>query len=94
MLHDALTVGHITLQNLTLAIGTGGEDAQSPSDTHGIMGIGLASNEALLGGMGFYDNIIDVMVKEGKIKSRSFSLWLDDVSTDDLMSSKPWTTSG
>ena len=53
--------------------------AQVPS---GIMGIGLAKNEAAVSqGLGQYPNFPDLLVSQGKISSKAYSLYLDDITT-------------
>ena len=56
-----------------------GIDATS---TEGVMGVGFKGNEAILQfpGTSPYPNLVDQMVSQGLIKSRTYSLYLDDIS--------------
>lgn len=46
----------------------------------GIMGVGFATNEAIVAEGGTaYKSIIDKMVSEGVIASKAYSLWLNDL---------------
>jgi hypothetical protein len=46
----------------------------------GIMGVGFASNEAIVSEGGkAYNSIVDTMVSEGVIGSKAYSLWLNDL---------------
>lgn len=48
----------------------------------GIMGIGLSTNEAATSqGLGQYPNLPDTLLAQGKIASKAYSLYLDDLST-------------
>ena len=51
------------------------------TSTEGVMGIGLASNEAILQypGISSYPNLVDRMVSLNLIQSRTYSLYLDDM---------------
>ena len=60
---------------MTIAVATEVKDA-----TTGVMGIGLDSDESIVGNGGRpYKNLVDMMVEQGLINSRSYSLWLNDV---------------
>jgi len=56
-----------------------GIDATS---TEGVMGVGFRSNEAILqfAGASSYPNLVDQMVSQNLINSRTYSLFLDDIS--------------
>lgn len=62
----------LKLHNITMAIAE-----QAAGVQIGIMGIGLDTNEARSNNGTTYLNFIDQMVKQDKINSRSYSLWLD-----------------
>jgi hypothetical protein len=51
------------------------------TSTEGVMGVGYRSNEAIVAvpGAGTYPNLVDTMVSEGLIASRTYSLYLDDI---------------
>ena len=50
--------------------------------TTGIMGIGFDASESLaIQGGQPYPNIIDMMVTQGIIQTRAYSLWLNDQGT-------------
>lgn len=55
-----------------------GVDATS---TEGVMGLGFPDNEAIVAipGGSTYPNLVDTMVSEGLISSRTYSLYLDDI---------------
>jgi hypothetical protein len=74
---DNFAIGGTTLSNLTMAVAT-----KAQSVPTGIMGIGFDTDESIVGQGGGtpYPNIIDVMVSEGIIASRAYSLYLDDLS--------------
>jgi hypothetical protein len=63
-----------------MGVATLAQDENVPS---GIMGIGFDTKESSLGSNGFgaggYPNIIDVLVSEGLINSKAYSLYLDDL---------------
>jgi hypothetical protein len=55
-----------------------GVDATS---TEGVMGVGYPSNEAIVQfGTTTYPNLVDTLVSEGLIASRTYSLYLDDIN--------------
>lgn len=63
------------VKNMTIAVATEVKDA-----TTGVMGIGFDSDESIVGNGGRpYKNLVDMMVEQGLINSRSYSLWLNDV---------------
>lgn len=49
--------------------------------SYGIMGVGFELDQASVipGGMGRYPNLVNEMVSQGLIRSKAFSLWLDDL---------------
>lgn len=69
--------GGINVTGLQFGIGL------SSSSTEGIMGIGFSLNEVQVQRLGKdpYRNLVDVMVDQGLIKSRAYSLWLNDLGT-------------
>jgi hypothetical protein len=78
---DTFAIGDITIKNMTLAVATDVQDASS-----GVMGIGFASGESIVSDGGTpYKNLVEMMVQQGLINSRTYSLWLNDVgkSTDE-----------
>jgi Eukaryotic aspartyl protease len=52
------------------------------TSTEGVMGVGYRSNEAILqfAGTSSYPNLVDQMVSQNLINSRTYSLFLDDIS--------------
>jgi hypothetical protein len=77
-LSDDMSIGDTKITNLTMAAAT-----KLNAIGIGIMGIGFASDESIASeGSRTYPSIIDVMQSEGIIKSKSYSLWLDDVESD------------
>ncbi|KAK7205658.1 aspartic peptidase domain-containing protein [Myxozyma melibiosi] len=72
---ESFTIGGKTVANLTVGIAT---DANA---TQGIMGIGYDTNEAVIftaGASRRYQNLPDLLVSQGFIESRVYSLWLND----------------
>ena len=53
------------------------------TSSEGIMGIGYNTNEVQVDWLGKapYPNVVDMMVKQGYIQSRAYSLWLNDMGT-------------
>jgi hypothetical protein len=79
---DTLSLGNTQLTNMTMAAAT-----NLNSLGVGIMGVGFKADESgatgAQGSQGFtYPNIIDVLQSEGFIKSRVYSLWLDDLESN------------
>lgn len=72
--NDTFSIGSITLRNLTMAVAK-----EADGFTTGIMGIGFDAGESIViqGGQP-YPNIIDMMVAQGIIQTRAYSLWLND----------------
>ncbi|KAF8425703.1 aspartic peptidase domain-containing protein [Tirmania nivea] len=54
------------------------------TSSEGIMGIGYNTNEVQVDWLGKdpYPNLIDLMVEQGHIQSRAYSLWLNDLDAD------------
>jgi hypothetical protein len=72
---DNFAIGGTTIKALTLAVATQAQDVPT-----GIMGIGFDTDESIAASGGtVYPNIIDVLVSENIIGSRSYSLYLDDL---------------
>jgi hypothetical protein len=72
---DDFGIGGITLKNITMAVATKANYVPT-----GIMGIGFDSGESITSTSGQpYPNVIDEMVQQGLINSRSYSLWLNDL---------------
>jgi hypothetical protein len=72
---DTFTVGGATVKQATMAVAY--EVSEVPT---GIMGVGFASNEAIVSEGGkAYNSIVDTMVSEGVIGSKAYSLWLNDL---------------
>lgn len=72
---DTFVIGDITVKDMTLAVATEVQDASS-----GVMGIGFASGESIVSdGRQPYKNLVEMMVQQGLINSRTYSLWLNDV---------------
>ncbi|KAK9323360.1 aspartic peptidase domain-containing protein [Lipomyces orientalis] len=73
---ETFDIGGAAVENLTIAVAT---DANA---TDGIMGIGYPSNEAIVSVYGSayqYKNLPDLLVEQGFIQSRAYSLWLNDL---------------
>lgn len=68
---DDFSVGNITIKGFSLAVATQAEGLPT-----GIMGIGFPVDES---NTTQYPNFVDQMVQQGLTKSRSYSLWLDDI---------------
>ncbi|KAK9249011.1 aspartic peptidase domain-containing protein [Lipomyces tetrasporus] len=74
--YETFDIGGAAVENLTIAVAT---DANA---TDGIMGIGYPSNEAIVSVYGSayqYKNLPDLLVEQGFIQSRAYSLWLNDL---------------
>ncbi|KAK7208231.1 aspartic peptidase domain-containing protein [Myxozyma melibiosi] len=72
---ETFTIGSASVTNLTVGVAT---DANA---TDGIMGIGYAGNEAIVASKGSsyeYNNLPDLLVSQGFIATRAYSLWLND----------------
>jgi hypothetical protein len=70
---DDIAIGSNVIKNATFAVATRAEGV-----IIGIMGIGFDSNESP-GPLGTYLNIPDLMVKQGLISRRVYSIWLNDI---------------
>lgn len=72
---DTMSIGGITVTNLTMAVATSANATQT-----GIMGIGLDTDESTEQFTGTnYPNLPDVLKSEGKIGTKAYSLYLDDL---------------
>jgi len=72
---DDFAIGDIVIKNLTQAVATEAKNVPT-----GIMGIGFDLDESITqSGTKPYPNIADVMVTQGLISTRSYSLYLDDL---------------
>jgi hypothetical protein len=70
---DDIAIGSNVIKNATFAVATETEEVYV-----GVMGIGFDSNESP-GPLGTYPNLPDLMVKQGLISRRLYSLWLNDI---------------
>ncbi|KAI9808532.1 MAG: hypothetical protein M1825_003681 [Sarcosagium campestre] len=73
---DTISIGGIDIEGLQFGIG------YRSASPEGVLGIGYAINEAQVqnNGQAPYDNLPQVMVKRGLIRSNAYSLWLNDYS--------------
>ena len=74
---DDFTIGGMTIKSLTMAVAT-----QAAYVSTGIMGIGFDSDESIAASSGeqtVYKNLIDELMAQGLIGSKSYSLWLNDL---------------
>lgn len=77
---DSLSIANVTVQNLTMAYAT-----RARAVTTGIMGIGFPENEAIVAlGGDPYPNIMDLLVEQDLINTRTYSLYLNDLGTHSL----------
>lgn len=80
---DSLSVGEATLGDVVMAlvIESLGVVGIGPEYSNGVMGIGfdIGESEAELSGDKPYLGVVSQLKKSGKIKTRSYSLWLNDV---------------
>lgn len=77
-LSDVLNVGNTKITNMTMA-----QALRANTRGIGIMGIGFQENESSAQTAGFtYPTIVDMMVTQGIINSRAYSLWLDDLQSN------------
>jgi hypothetical protein len=76
---DVLTIGDraATLQNMTMGL------ASTASIGYGIMGIGYSAGESIarLDPNAIYPNVIDLLVEQGVINSRAYSIYLNDINS-------------
>lgn len=73
---DDFHIGGVTIKNLTMAVATDAKVVPT-----GIMGIGFDTEESIVVEEHAkpYPNIIDLMVEQGLINTRAYSLWLNDL---------------
>ncbi|OGM43157.1 hypothetical protein ABOM_008875 [Aspergillus bombycis] len=67
---DDFSVGNMTIKDLEMGVAT-----DAAGFNTGVMGIGFASSESNS------TSFVDQMVEQGLTKSRSYSLWLDDLNS-------------
>lgn len=73
---DTFAFGGKSVTNMTMGYAT----SISQGITNGIMGIGFGSDESIVSEGGQqYPNIMDVLLQQGLIQSRSYSLFLEDL---------------
>ncbi|KAL7274623.1 hypothetical protein RUND412_002455, partial [Rhizina undulata] len=72
---DTFHLGDVNVTGLQFGIGL------DSTSTEGIMGIGFNSNEVQVQRLGKdpYPNLVDLMVEQNLIRSRAYSLWLNDL---------------
>ncbi|KAK6362372.1 hypothetical protein TWF730_006063 [Orbilia blumenaviensis] len=75
---DTFTVGGATVEGMQIGVAT------TANLSYGILGVGFEADQASNspGGMGIYPSLLGEMVAQGLIKSKAFSLWLDDFASD------------
>ncbi|KAF3128705.1 hypothetical protein TWF703_009286 [Orbilia oligospora] len=75
---DTFTVGGATVEGMQIGVAT------TANLSYGILGVGFEADQASNspGGMGIYPSLLGEMVTQGLIKSKAFSLWLDDFASD------------
>ncbi|KAK9463271.1 acid protease [Lipomyces oligophaga] len=76
--YETFGIGGVEVTNLTIGVATEG------NATEGIMGIGYASNEAIVSqssGSKEYNNLPVLLYKQGLTNSVSYSLWLNDLDS-------------
>lgn len=75
---ETFGVGDAKVTGLQFGIGL------ETTSSEGIMGIGYNTNEVQVDWLGKspYPNLVDLMVKQGYIQSRAYSLWLNDLNAD------------
>ena len=75
---ETFGVGDAQIEGLQFGIGL------ETTSSEGIMGIGYNTNEVQVDWLGRdpYPNLVDLMVKQGYINSRAYSLWLNDLDAD------------
>ncbi|KAI9890553.1 MAG: hypothetical protein M1814_003893 [Vezdaea aestivalis] len=77
---DTVTIGDIPVTGLQFGIG------YTSFNEAGILGIGYAANEAIISSLSpapnprVYQNLPQLLVAQGRIKSNAYSLWLNDLS--------------
>lgn len=77
---ETFTVGNARVRDLQFGIGL------NTTSSEGIMGIGYNTNEVQVDWLGKepYPNLVDLMVEQGHIQSRAYSLWLNDLGNIEL----------
>ncbi|KAK9383495.1 aspartic peptidase domain-containing protein [Kockiozyma suomiensis] len=70
---DTLTLGNAQVPNVTFGL------AENSTSSLGVFGIGFAVNEA---SDKLYSNVPDLLVSEGIIQSKAYSLWLNSLNSD------------
>jgi len=80
---DHINVGGTDIQNMTMGIATDVELTDDFSPLQGIMGVGYQSGESIASQSPdyIYPNIISQLKNQGKINTRAYSLWLNDLGT-------------
>lgn len=75
---DDFSIGGVTIKNLTMAVATDAKVVPT-----GIMGIGFDTDESIVveDHSKPYPNIVDLMVEQGLISTRAYSLWLNDLDS-------------
>ncbi|RVD82053.1 uncharacterized protein DFL_009896 [Arthrobotrys flagrans] len=75
---DTFTVGGATVEGMQIGVAT------TANLSYGILGVGFEADQASNspGGMGIYPSLLGEMVTQGLIRSKAFSLWLDDLASD------------
>lgn len=75
---ETFGIGDVKIDGLQFGIGL------DTTSSEGILGIGYDTNEVQVDWLGEdpYPNMVDLMVKQGYIKSRAYSLWLNDLNAD------------
>ncbi|MCJ1285237.1 hypothetical protein MMC26_004577 [Xylographa opegraphella] len=77
---DNFGIGGMVIKNLTMAVATAADYV-----TTGIMGIGFDTDESVARASNegtVYPNLVDELVNQNLITTHSYSLWLNDLSSD------------
>ena len=78
---DSLCIGDACILSQVMALAT----EASSSIWRGVLGLGLITQESgALTGFNSYPTILDTLVRQGVIGSRTYSIWLDDYRKDML----------
>lgn len=76
---DTFQIANATVANMTMGLGI------DTTITYGLLGVGYASNEAIISTEesldAQYDNLPALMMKEGLIATNAYSLWLNDLDS-------------
>ena len=81
---DTVGLGDLEIENVTLAVVT--DLTYWPSLEPGVMGIGLDTGEvATESGAAPHPGLLDHMVDQGLINTRTYSLWLDALSESNII---------